>query len=246
MRYSTLDERGQFYRREFDLEAVSGWFGGDVKGIVFAVIIGRHTGIVPEEYADDAKTTILIDEYDDLEDVLAHILEFRPEGVYYDRNVYAQGGLTRGQELAFDLDPENLLTEAELKAQMSHHQGLSFSLGMLNEVKMETLKLYTKLEELFSDMRVVYSGRGYHIHVMDREVYSWDRRRRGRLARRLKREGAPIDTWVTTGGSRLIRLPHSLHGMVSGIVTPLNIDELEGFDPLTDARCLPTFLRASS
>ncbi len=62
----------------------------------------------------------------------------------------------------------------------------------------------------------------------------------------MKRGGAPIDVWVTTGGSRLIRLPHSLHGMVSRIVLPLERDEVEGFDPMRDGRCLPGFLGATS
>jgi hypothetical protein len=33
-------------------------------------------------------TTILVDEYDGFEDVKDQILEFLPEAVYYDRNVY--------------------------------------------------------------------------------------------------------------------------------------------------------------
>jgi hypothetical protein len=43
---------------------------------------------------------------------------------------------------------------------------------------------------------------------------------------------------------RLIRLPYSLHGMVSRIVTPLNVSELEGFNPIEDERCIPAFLKA--
>ncbi|MEJ2241047.1 MAG: hypothetical protein P8Y18_02750 [Candidatus Bathyarchaeota archaeon] len=51
-----------------------------------------------------------------------------------------------------------------------------------------------------------------------------------------------IDKWVTSGSMRLIRLPYSLHGMVSRIVTPLKISELEDFDPLKDKRTIPKFL----
>ena len=37
----------------------------------FAVIIGRHTKIYPEKYKEDAATTIIIDEYKNLEDIRA-------------------------------------------------------------------------------------------------------------------------------------------------------------------------------
>ncbi|MGB9135564.1 MAG: hypothetical protein WCC63_08315 [Candidatus Bathyarchaeia archaeon] len=74
---------------------------------MFAVIIGRHTRVFPEKYAADAGTTILIDEYGGLEDVRTEILEFLPESVYYDRNMYGGERRVGGQELAFDIDPEN-------------------------------------------------------------------------------------------------------------------------------------------
>ncbi|MFB0515004.1 MAG: hypothetical protein ACETWG_00175, partial [Candidatus Neomarinimicrobiota bacterium] len=59
-------------------------------------------------------------------------------------------------------------------------------------------------------------------------------KKRKRFAEKLKREGFPIDEWVTSGGMRLIRLPYSLHGMVSRIVTPLDLSELGSFDPVRD------------
>jgi len=42
---------------------------------------------------------------------------------------------------------------------------------------------------------------------------------------------------------RLIRLPFSLHGLVSRIALPLEKSELERFDPVNDERCIPRFLR---
>jgi DNA primase catalytic subunit len=59
----------------------------------------------------------------------------------------------------------------------------------------------------------------------------------------MKSEGYPIDEWVTTGGMRLIRLPYSLHGMVSRIVVPLSIRQTEAFDPVKSPICLPKFLK---
>ncbi|GAB6880409.1 DNA primase small subunit PriS [Halorubrum gandharaense] len=46
---------------------------------------------------------------------------------------------------------------------------------------------------------------------------------------------APIDEPVTTDTRRLIRLPGTLHGGSGLKVTPIDRDELDGFDPLVDA-----------
>ena len=90
MKYATLEQRKQFYAHEFNLQKVVDWFedGLGFDKIKFAVIIGRHTKIFPEKYKEDALTTIIIDDYKDLEDLRKQILEFLPEAVYYDRNRY--------------------------------------------------------------------------------------------------------------------------------------------------------------
>jgi len=247
MRYATLRERREFYQKEFNTKKVEEWFFL-VKGkTVFAVIIGRHTRIFPRKYKEDMSTTILIDEYKGFEDVKAQILEFLPEAVYYDRNVYSDKGNILGQELAFDLDPENLTCpiHGTLEDKMRRRQGLGFCELELKMVKAETVRLYEELEKSFSDMKIVYSGRGFHIHVFDEDTYSWKYKKRKDFAKRLKAEGFLIDEWVTTGGMRLIRLPYSLHGMVSRVVIPLEAKELDAFNPVSDKRCIPEFLRLS-
>jgi DNA primase catalytic subunit len=246
MRYASLAEREIFYRKEFDLKLVEEWLKPlKSRGrIAFAVIMGRHTHIFREEYVEDAETTIIIDKYKSLEDLKTQILEFLPESVYYDRNLYGKDWVILGQELAFDLDPENLTcpVHGSLEDKMRRRQGLGFCEIELEMVKEEAARLYERLEKQFSDLRIVYSGRGFHIHVFDEETLGWSRRKRGRLAKQLKVEGFLIDEWVTSGGMRLIRLPYSLHGMVSRIVLPITIGELSNFNPITDKRCLPRFL----
>lgn len=250
MRYSTLKERKEFYLTDFDTTDVGKWFEDwNPNGIVkFAVIIGRHTRISPKKYREDASTTIIVDEYQNLDDVKAQILEFLPESAYYDRNVYDKKQHIIGQELAFDLDPENLTCpiHGTLADKMKRHQGLAFCELELKMVKEETLKLHEELQSLFSHARVVYSGRGFHIHVFDSEVFGWSYKKRQVLAKQLKKKGFLIDEWVTTGGMRLIRLPYSLHGMVSRIVLPVEARELHTFDPVTDPRCMPKFLAKST
>jgi DNA primase catalytic subunit len=244
MRYSTLEERKHFYATDFNLAEVAQWFNGQVRNTKFAVIIGRHTRIYPQKYKDDASTTIIIDEYANLQDVQQQIVEFLPEAVYYDRNVYDKNDDKTGQELAFDLDPENITCpiHGSLADKMKRNQGLSFCRIELEMVKNEAAGLYKFLANLFSKVMVVYSGRGFHLHVLDRQAYKFSTKERLDLAHQVKKQGFHIDDWVTSGEMRLIRLPYSLNGLVSRIVLPLRNDELESFDAIHDERCLPSFL----
>jgi DNA primase catalytic subunit len=245
MRYATLDERKQFYTSEFDLKKVANWFQGRTNKTKFAVIIGRHTKIYPEEYREDADTTIIIDEYQNLEDLRSQIIDFLPEAAYYDRNTYDKHDHVTGQELAFDLDPENITCpiHGTLADKMKRHQGLSFCTLELKMVKDQTKCLFEYLEQQFSQLRIVYSGRGFHLHVFDPEAYALSTKKRLEIAAMVKAKGFEIDEWVTAGEMRLIRLPYSLHGLVSRIAVPLEKSEIEKFNPISDTRCIPAFLR---
>lgn len=248
MRYSTLSERRSFYKNEFRLDKVSEWLSKRQGRTVFAVIIGRHTKIYPPEFSKNFSKTVLIDKYKDLNEVKGLLLKFQPEAVYYDRTMYDKDERSRkilGQELAFDLDPENVRCpiHGSLKEKMARRQGLSFCMLEFRMIRDKTIQMYERLTDLFSELSVVYSGRGFHIHVFDPETSVWPRRERRRLALKMKNEGYPIDEWVTTGGMRLIRLPYSLHGMVSRVVVPLTIGQLERFDPLRSSICIPRFMR---
>jgi DNA primase catalytic subunit len=244
MRYTTLEERKQFYTQEFNLKKVADWFSSGVGNTKFAIIIGRHTKIYPEKYKQDASTTIIVDEYKSLEDVGQQILEFLPEAVYYDRNVYDTKDTKIGQELVFDLDPENITCpiHGSLADKMKRKQGLSFCEVELDMVKKEAFQFCRFLEDSFSDVKVVYSGRGFHLHVLDQKAYDLSTHERLNLARQAKKAGYHIDEWVTSGEFRLIRLPYTLNGIVSRIALPLRKDELENFDAIHDKRCLPEFL----
>ncbi len=245
MRAATLAERKQFYMNEFDIEKIISWFRDRAGKTKFAVIIGRHTDVFPIEYEKDKNTTIIIDEYENFNDLRSHILAFLPESVYYDRNVYDVQGNVLGQELAFDIDPENVIcpVHGSIADKMKRHQGLSFCTIELDMVKDQTVRLYEYLEKQFSKLQIVYSGRGFHIHVFDKEAYLLSIKQRTEIAERTKAEGFAIDTWVTSGEMRLIRLPYSLHGMVSRLVLPLDKNEVKQFNPITDTRCLPLFLK---
>jgi DNA primase catalytic subunit len=244
MRYTTIDERREFYTSEFNLSRVQEWLNGRQGRTKFAVIMGKHTKIYLPQYREDAETTIIIDEYQNLKDVQSQILDFLPEAVYYDRNLYGVDNRIIGQELAFDLDPENVdcPVHGTLEDKIAHGQGLSFCELELDIVRREAIGLYEYLQKRYSDLRVVYSGRGFHLHILDKDTYRMSAEDRLGLAREVKGQGFHIDEWVTSGEYRLIRLPFSLNGLVSRIATPLKKSELESFDPIHNSRCLPKFL----
>ena len=57
----------------------------------------------------------------------------------------------------------------------------------------------------------------------------------GKLSELVRAGAALADEPVTTDTKRLIRLPTSLHGGSGFRVTPLDLSDLGGFDPLVDA-----------
>jgi DNA primase catalytic subunit len=248
MRPATLEERKEFYTSEFDGGKLGEWLKMRRGKTKFAVIIGRHTRIFPEAYREDADTTIIIDEYQTLNDVQAEILGFLPEAAYYDRNIYNQKGKATEQELAFDLDPENVTCpiHGTLADRLKRGQGLSFCELELEIVKGQTVGLWEFLEGRFSGLRVVYSGRGFHVHVFDEAANRLSRKQRRGLAEEVKARGFDIDAWVTEGEMRLIRLPYSLHGLVSRIAIPLQKNEVAAFNPVNDPRCIPRFLQGKT
>jgi len=248
MRPSTLAERKAFYTK-FDFARARDWIG---RKAVYAVIMGRHSNIYPPEYKADKDVPLAIDNYRSLADVRAKVLKFLPEGVYYDRNYYKDFSLCHsyalqkaawrwsnfdGQQLAFDIDPENVLGKEALEKRIRSGQGLSFSAEMFWRARDNTLLVHDLLAENYSDLRIVFSGRGFHVHVFDDDARWLSRKERAALAGRFS--GLGIDKWVTEGESRLIRLPYSLNGASTRVVTPLKKSRLEKIDPAKDFK--PSF-----
>ncbi len=264
MRYSTLSERHAFYEGELQLKKLSDWIAPrKAKDIVYACIIGRNTGIYPKKYSKISSDTILFKDLVNYSELRNSLIEYLPEGAYYDRNLYRDRlkcagckELSRcfrcknflGQELAFDIDPENVdcPIHGTLADKMKHHQGLGFCEYEFSVVRERTAELYDLLSKKFNDMRIVYSGRGFHIHVLDKGAYQMKYAERKRLANKIKNRDYPIDEWVSSGNMRLIRLPYSLHGMVSRICLPLKPKEVEDFDPIKNKKAVPKFFITSS
>jgi DNA primase catalytic subunit len=263
MRPSSLEERRAFYEGEFSLKRLSRWMDGR-RPVKFAMIPGRHTRIVSPGHAADIDNVVLIDSWTSLKDMLAYVLDYLPEGLYYDRNRYldvgACAGCTRGprgctscgnydgQQLAFDLDPENVTCpyHGDIDDRLRTGRGLSFCMIEFKKVRAQAAELAALMREEYDKVSVVYSGRGFHVVVDDEVAYALTRRQRIALASRIGKTFA-IDEWVTTGGSRLMRMPMSLNGTVSRICTEIKgIRDLQEFDPRSDGRSIPKFLGRSA
>lgn len=241
-RVSSLEERKEFYAKEFNSKKCISWF--KIKPQLLAVDLGTETGIIK----DKKKINRIINFKADFKNLREKLVNYMPEDIYYDRNLYRDVNLVLrklnfrkvidtknwlGQELAFDVDADNI----ECKCKKG---GLRFCVNCLEKAKKECIRLYDRLNKEFNFLRITYSGRGYHLHVDDKEAFKMSVKERRKLNNKLKK--FPIDPWVSAGRIRLIRLPYSLNSLVSRIVIPLNIKELNKFDPLKDRRAIPKFL----
>ena len=247
LRPASLATRRAFYARRMDYLRAEGWFRRFPGDRAFAVIVGRHSGIYPRRFRSVKNLPLIIDDVPSVSGLRPYLLRYLPEGVYYDRNAYRSLAEARrqrldyahawgrngflGQELAFDLDPENLNcpVHGTIEDKMRRRQGLSFCDWEYEEIRREAADLADELSADWSDVRIVYSGRGFHIHVFDPEAFRLSRRRRLAMARRLGRRYA-MDEWVTSGEMRLIRLRFSLEGMVARIVTPVARRDVDRFN----------------
>ena len=264
MRLSNLAEREEFYKHEFDVRAVSRWIGDRRGTMKFAMIPGRRSGIVDPRHAEDKDNVVVIDDWDRAGDVRSYALDYLPEGLYYDRNRYvdvskcarcpSRRGICYkcdnydGQQLAFDLDPENVDCpyHGHIGEKMQRDRGMSFCMIEFKSVRRQSAELAAELREEYEHVGTVFSGRGFHVVVDDESAYALSKKRRTTLARLIGKR-YDIDEWVTAGGSRLMRLPYSLNALVSRKCEIIKDErDLVGFDPRTSKLVLPEFVRQRS
>ncbi len=88
-----------------------------------------------------------------------------------------------------------------------------------------------RLDRLIRSME----GNDYLACIHDRVILAMSDDPDSLLSQQIRNRAALADEPVTTDIKRLIRHPSSLHGGSGFLVTPLDIRDLEGFDPLIDA-----------
>ena len=221
-RPATLAEREKYYKKEFSLKKIKRWF--KVNKIEFpqlcAIDAGTETGIIKDK---KLKGEMLYFPFSKLEE---KIRKYVPEDVYYDRNKYkntkkALNNLEKKkfimQELVFDIDCNNIKCNCEKKEK--------FCEKCLRKIYSWALKLDKELRKIFKKTIIVYSGRGFHIHVFDKIAFLMNKKERKDLVKKFK--NFPIDHWVSEGYIELIRLPYSLNGLVSRKVIPLESNKFK-------------------
>lgn len=216
-RPATLSERAEYYQKEFSLSKVKKWFKKNGMKIpqICALDAGSESGIIID---NKLKNKMLYIKFSELK---KKIEEYKPEDVYYDRNIYQNSEeiLKKlkfqnkiGQELVFDIDLNNLPCKHKKRKDMCNE--------CLKVALEEAKKLKNKLEKKFQKVLIVYSGRGFHLHVIDKKAFLMSDNERRKLTKEF--ESFPIDSWVSEGYIRLIRMPYTLHGLVSRICTPIS------------------------
>jgi hypothetical protein len=243
-RPASLEERKIFYEKEFKVTDAVKWlenFSPYHMSITFD--LGVESGIIKDKsWITNSFIRLGPIGYGTLREVL---LKFLPEDVYYDRNLYSSGARCNqcearrnqgcfecehadGQQLVFDVDPENYMcphcdTDGE-------HRYFSFCEKCFRATREATLYLYEILSESFSDLRIVSTGRGFHIHVFDKDSFGLSLSERKSLISRIRESHIAVDSHITTGKMYLIRLPYTLNGLVSRFAVPLNREKVESLE----------------
>ena len=229
-----------------------------------AMIPGRHSGIVAPRHAKDKDNVVIIDDWKKASDIRKYCVDWLPEGLYYDRNRYrdvSQCAKCRdkkktcfgcynhnGQQLAFDLDPENVdcPVHGHIGERLAKGEGLlSFCMIEFRMISRQARELSLELSDQYEQIGIVFSGRGFHVVVDDEDAYALTRKERTAVAKGMLTR-YDIDEWVTIGSSRLMRLPYSLNALVSRKCMPIDEEkELRGFDPRTSSLATPAFARSA-
>ncbi len=216
-RPASLEERREFYENEFNLKEVKEWFKKNEIKLpqLCAVDAGTETGIIVNKKLREKML------YFPFKNLMRKIKEYIPEDVYYSRNFYSNPDKVlrtlrflkwKKQELVFDIDSDNIVCVCKKGAKVCDF--------CVNETFIWAKKMKKELEMKFKKVIMVYSGRGFHLHILDGGAFSLTFNERKRLTRKFSKY--PIDPWVSRGYIDLIRMPYSLNGLVSRKVIPLN------------------------
>lgn len=217
-RPASLQERKEFYEKEFSIEKVKKWFSSNGMKLpqLCAIDAGSETGIIINK---KYKNQML---YFHFYELLEKIKKYVPEDVYYSRNYYDNPAKIlrmmklspwKTQELVFDIDIDNLSSEGIVNNRV------------IRKAFHWALKMKHELENEFERVELVYSGRGFHLHVLVKKAFLLSKEERMKIVKRFSK--FPIDPWVSLGNIDLIRMPYSLHGVVSRVVLPIKNAKFE-------------------
>jgi len=262
-RPSRMRERKTYYS-SLDFSLIEDWFRTRTKDLekpIFHIDPGNETRYFRREYRDIVGKLVYFD-IDSFAELREMVLDYLPEDLYYDRNLYKDPKACadcnkrgkaclsceeiRGQELMFDIDPENIDCPncGTLEDRVKGSSMFKFCYICFNKAREQTEQLYHRLGDMgWGSLEVVYSGRGFHIYVLGKKADAMSFPERAHLAKEIKEEGFGIDPWVTEGEARLARVPYSLNGLVSRVCYPVGIEKIKKSDFWRSAPFVPQFLR---
>ncbi len=219
-RPATLAERKYFYEKEFNFKKAMYWFGNKTPQLI-AIDAGTETKTLKNKSWNN---TLF---YCYLSELKQKIKKYLPEDIYYDRNIYKKPELrfknlqhqnflsnknVVGQELIFDVDADNI--------SCIHPKNELVCNLCLQKTWQKTTALSEELKNLgFKKIKIVYSGKGFHLHIQDEKAYKFTKFDRINLIKKLS--FYPIDSWVSVGNIELVRFPFSLNAQVSRIAIPI-------------------------
>ena len=230
-RPTTLEEREKFYDKEFSIKKAKSWFKGRKFPQICAIDAGGDTGIIKNK---KLKGHML---YFPFKELKKKIKKYIPEDVYYDRSTYENPKRVLkslnfkkfvSQELVFDIDADNV--ECNCGEEKICNSCIKKAYSWALRLKKDLGK-----KEGFKKIKIVYSGRGFHVYVFDKRAHLLDIKERDPLVKKFKKY--PIDEWVSRGYIRLIRMPYSLNALVSRIAIPISG---KGFNKI---KTIPKFLK---
>ncbi len=242
---SSLDNRKNFYKQEFSVDALDYFFF--IHPQFFVIDHGTETRIINDP--KKANSLQILQPNLSFKALKAKLIIETPEDVYYDRNLYKDPNIClscrkfdscftcpygnfMGQQLVFDIDPQNINCSSCGLSKHTNFCPECIQLAVSNAFLLKEELLYR-----FSDVRVVFSGRGAHVHVMDSSARRLSFSDRVLLNKQFAHLG--IDQFVSAG-SRLIRLPYSLNALSSRRVVPIQ----DSFDIFSEV-LIPSFLKSS-
>ncbi len=240
MRPARVAERRQFYENEFSLATSADWFRiGDQEQLV--IDVGSETTRYRPMHKQYLYKLLYVTQYLTHAELNEKILTYVPEDIYYDTKSTPSSAV---QELVFDLDPNHLycmhcrMMRNKLSGPISAY---AFCEQCFIDVATATAELNDLLSKHFTHLSLIYSGRGFHIHVRDNAAWQLPYEQRQALAEKMQQR-FPIDMAITAGSADLIRLPDSLNGLVSRKVREIHSSDLEQPEKIINEKALPAFL----
>lgn len=169
-REATPEERRKYYQREWSAKKLPDFIVETLENREFGF---DHTGDGPSDRKN---------EFSDVRDLEDYIRATAPYAVFssvalYEKPTEMEGWL--GAELVFDIDAKDL----PLRRCMDRHPSGQVCPICLEDAKELALDTLTILREDFGfdEVHVVYSGRGYHIRVLDDWVLDLDAKAREKI-----------------------------------------------------------------